>query len=136
MARTMRMPNVGELRASPTRDFVELLFHFYRRAQRPTLRKISDGIEQGNFRGTASTETIRKMLRGTTVPAHWETAETVLLVLCDLANVNPEAEMDWLGLDGSARWHLERLWHEALDNPTAVYRRARDPWEGEGDMPF
>lgn len=114
----------------PTRDFVELLFHYYRLARRPTLRQMSDRIEKGNFRGTASTETIRRMLRGTTVPAHWETVETVLLVLCDLADINPDAETEWDGVDGSAHDHLERLWHRALDEPTTVYRRARDPWGG------
>lgn len=121
MARTMRMPDEGELPDGAVRDFVWLLFHFYRQAHRPTLREISDRIRKSDLSGTASTETIRRMLHGTTVPASWETVYAVLDVLSELAGRTPDSTLIYEGQQRTARKHLERLWHEALDNPTPRY---------------
>lgn len=143
MARTMRMPDEGELPDGAVRDFVWLLFHFYRAAHRPTLREMSNRIEKNDLPGTASTETIRRMLHGTTVPASWETVYAVLDVLTELAGRTPDSTLTYDGEQRTARNHLERLWHEALDNPTPRYAQhgssyqpppepGHDPWQDDG----
>jgi hypothetical protein len=154
MARTLRMPDEAELPDGTIRDFVDLLFFFYKEAHRPTLREISERIRQSGHPGTASTETIRRMLRGTTVPANWETVEAVLVILSDLAGRDPNGKLTYEHTHGTRRSHLERLWHEALDYPD--FHRAPaglhealdddrtraeldDPWETVGypaDPPF
>jgi hypothetical protein len=128
MGRTMRMPSETELPRGTVRDFVDLLFFFYRDAHRPTLREISDRIKKSDLPGTASTETIRRMLRGTTVPTHWETVEAVLEVLSELAGTYPNRELNWEGSIASRREHLERVWHEALDNPDLHYYTDEPPF--------
>jgi hypothetical protein len=122
MARTMRMPSEADLPPGTVRDFVDLLFLFYRQAHRPTLREISDRIKKSDLPGTASTETIRRMLHGTTVPAHWETVFAVLFVLSDLAGSDLDSELYWDGDRATRQEHLERLWHRALDDPDVLYR--------------
>jgi hypothetical protein len=86
----------------------------------------------------ASAETIRRILRGTTVPAHWETVEAVYLTLCDLAELDPDDDVYLDALDERAkiRRHVEETWHEALDNPNHRYRQparvaAEDPWAAD-----
>lgn len=141
MARTMRMPDEGALPDGAVRDFVWLLFYFYRQAHRPTLREISDRIRKSDLPGTASTETIRRMLHGTTVPASWETVYAVLYVLTDLAGRATDSRLKYNGKEGTSRSHLESLWHEAIDNPIPRYRQleqvrfgAPDPWTtGDSD---
>jgi hypothetical protein len=134
----MRMPDEGALPSGAVRDFVWLLFHFYRQAHRPTLREISDRIKKSDLPGTASTETIRRMLHGTTVPAHWGTVDAVLVVLSELAGKSPDSTLVYHDEERTARKHLERLWHEALDNPTphyeqrvASYEPPPAPWEDD-----
>ena len=129
MARTIRIPTEADLPTGTVRDFVELMFHFYRQAHRPpTLREISDRIDRSELRGTASTETIRRMLRGTTVPAHWETVEAVFEALAELGGKDPAfLSFDWEGNDAPARKHLERLWHRALDQPDLYYGYTSEP---------
>lgn len=132
MARTLRMPSETDLPPGTVRDFVELLFFFYRTAHRPTLREISDRIKRSELPGTASTETIRRMLRGTTVPAHWETVEAVLVVLSDLAGRSSETRLDWEDIRATRREHLERTWHQALDKPDLYYTQPdQDPWASD-----
>ncbi len=121
MARTLRMPTETDLPPGPVRDFVELLFRFYREARRPTLREISDTILKGDYVGTASPETIRRMLRGTTVPAHWETVEAVYRALCELAAKDPEGRMTLGRQSATIRAFFEQRWHYALDNPEMRY---------------
>lgn len=129
MGRTLRMPSEAELPPGTVRDFVDLLFFFYRQAHRPTLREISDAIrKRDDIPGTASTETIRRMLHGTTVPAHWETVDSVLIVLCDLAGWGPDATFIYDGADGTRRSHLERVWHRALDEPDRRYYSDEPPF--------
>jgi hypothetical protein len=126
MASALRMPRESELPDSPLRDFVELLFVFYREARRPTLRQISRAIQDADSTGTASTETIRRMLRGTTVPSRWETVSAVLDGLCYLADPDWDPEdpdWDYLGVPGSPRYHLLRRWHKAIDEHGMVYVR-------------
>jgi hypothetical protein len=139
----MRMPDEGELPAGAVRDFVWLLFHFYRQAHRPTLREISNRIEKSDLPGTASTETIRRMLHGTTVPANWTTVEAVLEVLSELSGRTPDATLMYRGEARTGRKHLEHLWHEALDNPTPLYKQhlsnyqpSPDPWAADNEVGY
>ncbi|MET7621966.1 hypothetical protein [Streptomyces sp. NPDC005408] len=122
MAQVLRMPGEWELPESPRRQFVEELFSYYRDAGRPTLRIIADEIaaapEFDAF--TASRETIRKMLRGKTVPLNWAVVDAVLTVLCARASVDPNTQR-WTGGFSedptTHRQYLRKLWNEALDTP-------------------
>jgi hypothetical protein len=122
MPRIIRMPTETELPDGPVRDFVALLFRLYRAAHRPTLETISKHIRDGDYAATASKETIRKMLRGTSIPAHWQTVEAVILALCNLAGWTSDDTVVIGHADGSSEkatvmYHAENLWHQALDEP-------------------
>jgi hypothetical protein len=125
MPHAIRMPPENELPRGPVRDFVEQLFILFRAAERPTLREINEAIlRRDDLRGTASTETIRRMLHGS-VPPHWTTVEAVMVALCGLADINPDApgtdpfqrrpSEEW----GDSTWRerIEFCWHRALDAP-------------------
>jgi hypothetical protein len=65
MGQIIRMPTEDEVRSGVLEDFMTVMFHLYKSAHRPTLRAISKAIEDnGELAGTASPETIRRMLRG------------------------------------------------------------------------
>jgi hypothetical protein len=122
MPRIIKMPTEDELPAGSARDFVELLFRLYRAAHRPTLETISLHIRDGGFIATASKETLRKMLRGTTIPAKWPTVATVVVALCELADWDPDGSTtmtyaDGRQVQGSIMGHADELWHRALDEP-------------------
>jgi len=69
MARSLRMPAPHVLQGL-RREFVEKLFEYYRAAKRPMLREISGLIrEDDELVGTASRETIRRMLLGEVIPS-------------------------------------------------------------------
>ena len=125
MARTMHPPSEMDLPPGPVRDFAELLFWLYRRAHRPALRDISERIRRNDdLHGTASPETIRRMLLGTTVPVKWAIVEAVYLTLCDLAEMDPFSKKVRLGEDvGSVRSFVEDAWHNVLDNPDQSFRQ-------------
>ena len=124
MARTMHLPSERELPPGPVRDFAELLFWLYRRAHRPALRDISERIRRNDdLHGTASPETIRRMLLGTTVPVKWAIVEADV-TLCDLAEMDPFSKKVRLGEDvGSVRSFVEDAWHNVLDNPDQSFRQ-------------
>jgi hypothetical protein len=68
----MRMPSEADLPRGTRRDFVEVLFTIYRAADRPALHKISSTIARlDNCPGTASTETIRRMLLPDLAHVRW-----------------------------------------------------------------
>ena len=80
MARSLRMPSLQVLPNGPRRRFVDELHEYYRAAKRPTLREVSELIRNDDeLRGTASKETIRRMLLGEVVPASWHTVNAVFL---------------------------------------------------------
>jgi hypothetical protein len=119
----IRMPAQHELPAGPRRRFVEELHDHYRAARRPSLRVISDRIKERaddlNLAGTASRETIRRMLLDTTVPANWETVNAVFLILCEIANRNPEDnhyEVNGFEAPPTHTESLELAWNQALDD--------------------
>jgi hypothetical protein len=78
---------------------------------------------------TRSTSTRRKTLRGETVPQRWENAEALFLVLCEMAEVDPEDSTDtdpW----GNSPTHKEQyryLWNEALDDTSTGVGFADEP---------
>ncbi|MFF3720713.1 hypothetical protein [Streptomyces prasinus] len=137
MAQVLRMPSTMELPEGPRRQFVEELFSHYRDAGRPTLRVIADEIDANpEFDAfTASRETIRKMLRGKTVPLSWAVVDGVLTVLCTRAGVAPDAER-WTdsstGEPISHRQSLRYLWNEAIDAPPPPPARSSG-WGGQDD---
>ena len=121
MARTLRMPPLQLLRNGARRTFVEELHLHYRAAKRPTLREVSDLIRADDeLRGTASKETIRRMLLGEVVPASWHTVNAVFLTLCKLANRDPH-DPRYPDERDADEWNyaqaMEQAWHNALDDP-------------------
>jgi hypothetical protein len=130
------MPSEQDLPEGDTREFVLELFALYREAHRPTLREISHKIEHRDSRATASTETIRRMLRGTTVPS-WPIVESVFYALCELGNVDPDSGR--YGDDDSRREMIEYRWNRALDHPLPKSAAEpdtfalpeMDPWESD-----
>ncbi|MEW2467932.1 hypothetical protein AB0919_23360 [Streptomyces sp. NPDC046994] len=129
------MPDTTELPDSPQRKFVEELFSYYRDAGRPALRIITDDIAERFDAFTASRETIRRMLRGETVPVSWQVVDGVLTVLCARASIDPDTERWEGGYDEAPthRQNLRNLWNEALDAPPPPPTRpsgweAADPW--------
>lgn len=148
MPRIIRMPAKTELPEGTVRDFADVLFWLYCRAHRPTLRVISERINKDEgLRGTASPETIRRMLRGDSVP-NWRTVYAVMETLCDLAGMSHNTELDWEGDKKPIYFHVEHRWHRALDDPDWHYPRAErkppppepppaeDPWATSDEPPF
>ena len=131
------MPSTQVLRQGPRRRFVEELHEHYRAAKRPTLREISDVIRDGDeLAGTASRETIRRMLVGEVVPAQWHTVNALLVALCKLAQRDPHAER-WPDAPGGYEQPthteaLEAAWHAAIDDPAPVAYQA----PADDDPPF
>jgi hypothetical protein len=133
MAPRIRMPSTSDLPEGPRRVLVAQLFAYYRDAGRPTLREISDAIAgRDDLAGTASRETIRRMLLGISVPAQWETAHAVFLALCQLADYDPD-EQHPDGYEGETRRSVVKdLWNSAIDEPDP---QPSDPW-GTSAPPF
>jgi hypothetical protein len=122
MPRMLRMPPKEQLPDGPHRQFVEELFMHYREAGRPTLREIARWIghhqDSRHLRGTASTETIRRVLSGAVVPRTWLTVETILEALCGLADRSTDEER-WPEDRWSSRTFKEELkqrWNAVLDH--------------------
>ncbi len=126
MSRSLRMPTLSEVQSQAVLSFVEVLFNLYRQARRPSVRRISAEVERSEAHGTASPETVRRVLRGITVPSNWETAEAVLFGLCRIVGVSPddqyEEDQEW-----TLREVLEARWNQALDHPHGS-TPSRDPW--------
>ncbi|CNF63343.1 Uncharacterised protein [Mycobacterium tuberculosis] len=124
MARVLQMPDETTLPPGPRRAFVRLLFDYYTLARRPTLEAISDQINSKDRSGTASRETIRRMMHGHTVPRNWQTVEVVFLALCELGEVEPDLRVKAYNerIDETViidrRSQMEEAWHAALDGKT------------------
>lgn len=131
MPKIIRMPNEVELPPGARRRFSALLFHLYRDAGRPALRLVSDAIAQrSDLDGTASRETVRRMLHGT-VPNDWRAVEAVLEAFCALGDLTPEDVVDTGdGYGRALRPHLRELWNQALENPDPD--PAPDPVDASG----
>lgn len=124
------MPSESELPPGARREFVELLFDYYRKAGRPTLRRISEWIKtHDDLAGTASRETTRCVLNGTTVPVQWSTAEAVFLALCVMANVDPDGTAYEDFGEKASHWEqAKQRWNDALDEPPNA---PPSPWSDE-----
>jgi hypothetical protein len=116
------MPSKQQLPDGPHREFVEELFAHFREAGRPTLRDIASWIAQANedekteMPGTASVETIRRVMLGATIPRRWPTVEAIFLALCGIAGRDPEQDR-WDDYESeSFKPFLKRKWNEALDD--------------------
>lgn len=131
MARTIRMPSEADLPPGTRRDFVEVLFTLYRHAGRPALQRIVDTIDMLGCNGRASTETIRRMLQGQTVPANWDNVLAVAQALGDLANWDLDLGLTSQSTDSTKR-ELMEAWHRALDEPDVLYGPIEaNPWAGQ-----
>lgn len=119
--RGIRMPSVQEVPDGPHRHLLEEVFHMYRLAGRPVLRAIVAKANQMDLEGTASQETIRRLLKGIHVPERWETMWAIYAPLCALADVDPDAlyEEDRGGYDDSYqvthRGELKERWNAVVD---------------------
>ncbi len=122
MPKALRMPSKSELPDGPRREFVEELFIHFREAGRPTLRAIAKWIEDNadgrDLRGTASTETIRRVLAGAVIPRSWYTVETILEALCSLASRSTDEDRwpddDWSNC--TFKDELKKRWNAVLDD--------------------
>lgn len=131
MGRVLRFPSEEELPLGPVRDFAAGLFDLFKAARRPAGRTISSAISRSDLPGTASHETVRRMLIGAVVPGRWETVDAVITVLCEMAKIDPDQPRDEDDYSSSRREDLESAWHKALDNPGVVYSDTTDPWASE-----
>jgi hypothetical protein len=122
----LRMPTKIQMPEGPHRAFVEELFMYYREAGRPPLRTISDWIrnnaDEKNLKGTASTETIRRVLTGITIPRIWPTVDTILEALCGIAGRSPNEDR-WENQGYSngyesptIRAEVKKVWNAMLDD--------------------
>lgn len=122
VVQVLRKPEEKSL--SPARwKFVDELWDHHEAAGRPTLAVIAERIrslnEVNDTGGTASTETIRKMFKGLTVPVHWPTVRATLYVLGSMAGHDPKAPREnWHGDEcDSFEDSLRKAWSRALDDP-------------------
>src|SRR5262249_37044739 len=120
MPKMLRMPPKQQMPDGPHRQFVEELFMHYREASRPTLREIAKWIDDHkdtrDLRGTASTETIRRVLSGAVVPRTWFTVETILEALCGIAGRSTDEDR-WPEDNWSSRTfkdELKQRWNAVL----------------------
>jgi hypothetical protein len=62
-ARGIRKPSEEEVPSGPHRQLLNELFHMYGQAGRPVLRAITAAAEKMDLPGTASQETLRRVLK-------------------------------------------------------------------------
>ena len=115
----LRMPSERDLPPGPRRQFAGELFNLFRLARRPPLSEISERIlNDEELTGTASRETIRRMLIGKTVPT-WDTAFAAFKVLCDMAGVDP-SDRRWADNNSfdvpSYQEAFTSAWNDAIDD--------------------
>lgn len=141
MPKPLRMPEESELPRGPLREFVQVLHQHYRAAHRPPLRKISEKgaeivVKTDGVDGTASRETIRRMLAGEVLP-QWSTVEVTFLALCDLARRQPDDEVSDEGYGSwTYRDEISKAWNDAVDGPPLQRNQPTasddDPWATAG----
>lgn len=133
------MPSPDVVRkGTKRREFVEEMFRLYRAAGSPALREIEEWIRANDeLKGTASTETIRRILRGH-VPPRWHTVEAIALAFYAMSDLEPGQER-WTDNMNESFTNMEatrQAWAEAIEeDPAAPDPRARrtsnnfdDPW--------
>jgi hypothetical protein len=121
------MPSENEVPSGAHRDLLREIFHMYRLAGRPVLRDIVAQAKQMDLTGTASQETIRRVLKGTTVPERWDTMYAVYAPLCAIADIDPDAlyEEEHGGYDGpevvTHKEVLKRRWNSVVDGDDVAH---------------
>ncbi|MFE7527321.1 hypothetical protein ACFU7Y_16605 [Kitasatospora sp. NPDC057542] len=97
----------------------ELFFH-YEEAGRPTLLEIAEDLaRRDNLPGMASRETIRRMLKGETVPMRWSTVAAVLILFSERSGLNPSGVRSRTGWGNQTVTYgeaLRKLWNAALSD--------------------
>jgi hypothetical protein len=135
MPRIIRMPSGNVLPAGGRRSFLYEVFRLYRQAGSPALKEVEKWIkENDNLDGTASSETIRRLLTLGKPPYRWHTAEAVILAFCHFARIDPEDDQRFSTEfeDVSFVDHMRFLWGEAMDeDPDAAPPQPspKDPWD-------
>ncbi|MER6831982.1 hypothetical protein ABT352_38750 [Streptosporangium sp. NPDC000563] len=139
----IRMPSLDEVPDGPHRRLLEELHYMYRQAGRPVLRAIVAQANRMDLEGTASQETIRRVLKGLSVPGRWPTMWAIYAPLCVLANIDPDDvyEEDTGGYDEpdriTHRDELQQRWNAAMDDDLPIRHRTKyvpprvpqnDPW--------
>lgn len=158
MAKTIRMPTVDELPPGPRRRFMEILYRLWSEAGMPPATEVSQLVANTDVAGSASKETIRKMLSGETVPKAWGNAEAVFVVLSQMAQVDPDRLVLYHGdvedfdpepEPEAARAVFRRLWtaakgvakyaHGTMQDYTPPPKRGawnNNPWSSSDAPPF
>ncbi|GAA4243728.1 hypothetical protein [Dactylosporangium darangshiense] len=138
MPKVIRMPRHDVVPAgTKRRAFMEEMFMLYRAAGSPALREVEEWIRANDeLKGTASTETIRRILRGH-VPPRWHTVEAIALAFYATSTMEPGEERypDSMGDPFTNLDATRRAWSEAIEEDPDVpgpqaRRQARneDPW--------
>ncbi len=133
MPRVIRMPGLTVIPKGSRRRFLDELYVYYKAAGRPTLTEISDAIADGEYRGTASRETVRRILTQGSVPTRWTTVESIFMALCAMAQLDPAADR-WESSSSfdeipSRLGAFRDAWNEAVDEEEPIVRQAvDDPW--------
>ena len=136
------MPPRSELPKGARRDFVEKLRRYYRGADRPPLRRISEMIDNHAdpeiSKETATPETVRRMITGKVLPVEVARVRAVFMIFCELGGVDPDGtrwDHSYEDDEGETNWqYLRRLWDEALEEqpvsraPVQPPARSEDPW--------
>ena len=144
MARSIPMPSKQELPDGPRREFVEELRRYYRFANRPPLRRVSEAIDNHEdpdiSKVTASPETVRRMITGKVLPVEVARVRAVFIIFCELGAINPQG-VRWSGYqdEDETNWeYVRRLWDEALEHepvspaPVRILASNEDPWVADG----
>jgi hypothetical protein len=129
----LRKPQLPD---GPCRRFVDHLWVIYNLADYPALQTVSARIRSlEGLAGTASHETIRRVMSRGDVPRHWATVEAIYVALCSMAHpeIDPDAHED----DGEGHYGFRdseppetgrditrRLWREAYEAQDEVPVRA------------
>jgi hypothetical protein len=134
------MPSEVVVPPGAHRELLKELFHKYGCAGRPCLREIVAQARGMDLDGTASQETVRRVMKGGQLPRQWGTMYAVYAPLCALANVDPEVPYSFQLVDESADPHpqlegwkathkelVRDLWNCALDGQEPIYVISRMP---------
>jgi hypothetical protein len=116
------MPSREELPDGPRREFVTELRRYYRAADRPAYRKVSQAIEKHpDFQEiTASQETVRRVCRGMVLPLEVARVRAIFYVFCEMAGIDPNSDWSDDSYDrygeAETKWErIRRLWDVALE---------------------
>jgi hypothetical protein len=140
------MPSKKDLPDGSRRDFVEELRRYYRLADRPPLRRVSEAIDNHADpeirKVTASPETVRRMITGKVLPVEIGRVRAVFIIFCELSGEDPEG-LRWSSYRNNydddyadeTNWqYVRRLWDLALEEepalpaPVRTLARSEDPW--------